>query len=67
MKESSKKTRLNEKGLIDLIDCSSIGIQNNYQAYISQPKGSQHLCRFRLVYHWHLHHGKAEAISRQAS
>jgi rhamnogalacturonyl hydrolase YesR len=32
------KTRLNEKGLIDLIDCSSIGIQNSYQAYISQPK-----------------------------
>ena len=33
-----QKTRRNEKGLIDLIDCSSIGIQNNYQAYISQPK-----------------------------
>jgi rhamnogalacturonyl hydrolase YesR len=33
-----KKTRLNEKGLVDLVDCSSIGIQNNYQAYISQPK-----------------------------
>jgi len=33
-----KKTRLNEKGYIDLIDCSSIGIQNTYQDYISQPK-----------------------------
>ncbi len=33
-----KKARLNEKGLVDLVDCSSIGIQNNYQAYISQPK-----------------------------
>jgi len=33
-----QKTRRNDKGLIDLIDCSSIGIQNNYQAYISQPK-----------------------------
>ena len=32
------KTRRNEKGYIDLIDCSSIGIQNNYRAYISQPK-----------------------------
>ncbi|MGD0411992.1 MAG: glycoside hydrolase family 88 protein [Verrucomicrobiota bacterium] len=33
-----QKTRRNEKGLIDLVDCSSIGIQDNYQAYISQPK-----------------------------
>ena len=33
-----KKARLNEKGFIDLIDCSSIGIQNNYHEYISQPK-----------------------------
>jgi rhamnogalacturonyl hydrolase YesR len=33
-----KKTSLNEKGFIDLIDCSSIGIQNDYQQYISQPK-----------------------------
>ncbi len=33
-----QKTRWNEKGLVDLMDCSSIGIQNNYQAYISQPK-----------------------------
>jgi rhamnogalacturonyl hydrolase YesR len=33
-----KKTRLNEKGFIDLMDCSSIGIQNTYQDYISQPK-----------------------------
>jgi rhamnogalacturonyl hydrolase YesR len=33
-----QKTRLNEKGFIDLMDCSSIGIQNSYQAYISQPK-----------------------------
>lgn len=28
----------NDKGFIDLIDCSSIGIQNNYEAYINQPK-----------------------------
>ncbi len=33
-----KKTKLNEKGFIDLIDCSSIGIQNSYQDYIMQPK-----------------------------
>jgi rhamnogalacturonyl hydrolase YesR len=33
-----KKTRTNEKGFIDLIDCSSIGIQNSYQEYVSQPK-----------------------------
>ena len=33
-----KKTRTNEKGFIDLIDCSSIGIKNDYQEYISQPK-----------------------------
>ena len=33
-----KKARPNDKGLIDIYDCSSIGIQENYQAYISQPK-----------------------------
>jgi rhamnogalacturonyl hydrolase YesR len=33
-----KKTRLNENGYFDLIDCSSIGIQNTYHDYISQPK-----------------------------
>ncbi len=33
-----KKTSISEKGFIDLIDCSSIGIQNNYLEYISQPK-----------------------------
>jgi rhamnogalacturonyl hydrolase YesR len=33
-----QKARRNDKGLMDLVDCSSIGIQNNYQAYISQPK-----------------------------
>ena len=33
-----KKARTNDKGFIDLYDCSSIGIQNNYKAYISQPK-----------------------------
>lgn len=33
-----RKTRVNEKGLIDMVDCSSIGIQKDYQAYISQPK-----------------------------
>lgn len=33
-----KKAKINEKGLIDIYDCSSIGIQDNYKAYISQPK-----------------------------
>ena len=33
-----KKSRMNGKGFIDLIDCSSIGIKNDYQEYISQPK-----------------------------
>jgi len=33
-----KKARSNDKGLIDIYDCSSIGIQDNYQAYISQTK-----------------------------
>jgi len=32
------KKVVNEKGFIDLIDCSSIGVMNNYQEYISQPK-----------------------------
>ncbi len=33
-----KKAKVNDRGFIDLIDCSSIGIQNNYQEYINQPK-----------------------------
>jgi len=33
-----KKNKINEKGFMDLIECSSIGIMDNYQAYISQPK-----------------------------
>jgi hypothetical protein len=32
------KARLNEQGLIALVGCSSIGIQKNHAAYISQPK-----------------------------
>jgi hypothetical protein len=33
-----KKAVTNAEGHIDLIDCSSIGIQNSYNDYISQPK-----------------------------
>ena len=33
-----KKTMVNEKGHTDLIDCSSIGIQNSYKDYIERPK-----------------------------
>ena len=32
------KARMNEKGFVDLIDCSSIGIQKDYKAYIYQSK-----------------------------
>jgi len=33
-----KKTALNQKGFVDLLDCSSIGIKNTYAEYISSPK-----------------------------
>jgi len=33
-----KKARINSKGLIDIYDCSSIGIMDDYHMYISQPK-----------------------------
>jgi rhamnogalacturonyl hydrolase YesR len=33
-----KKARFNNEGLIDLLDCSSIGIVDNYEAYINSPK-----------------------------
>lgn len=33
-----KKAKLNKSGYIDLRDCSSIGIKNSYNDYISQPK-----------------------------
>ena len=33
-----KKTKTNQKGFIDLIDCSSIGIKNSYADYIACPK-----------------------------
>ncbi len=32
------KLRTNEEGYIDIIDCSSIGVKNSYEDYISQPK-----------------------------
>jgi len=34
----AKKMVTNENGFIDLTDCSSIGIQNSYSDYVSQPK-----------------------------
>ena len=33
-----KKAKVNDQGFIDLYDCSSIGIKNNYQDYIHSPK-----------------------------
>ncbi|MDA3928523.1 MAG: glycoside hydrolase family 88 protein [Prolixibacteraceae bacterium] len=33
-----KKASYNDQGLIDLVDCSSIGIVDNYNAYINSPK-----------------------------
>jgi rhamnogalacturonyl hydrolase YesR len=33
-----KKAVVNKQGFIDLMDCSSIGIQNSYADYIAQPK-----------------------------
>ncbi|MFO8000335.1 MAG: glycoside hydrolase family 88 protein [Marinilabilia sp.] len=33
-----EKAEINEDGHIDLIDCSSIGVQENFEAYISQEK-----------------------------
>ncbi|MDP4210646.1 MAG: glycoside hydrolase family 88 protein [Bacteroidota bacterium] len=33
-----KKASYNAHGFIDLLDCSSIGIQNSYHDYITQPK-----------------------------
>lgn len=32
------RTRRNADGFINLLDCSSIGVQKDYNAYISQPK-----------------------------
>jgi len=34
----TKKIRTGTDGLIDVFDCSSIGIQDNYEAYINCPK-----------------------------
>jgi len=34
----TKKVRTGADGLIDVFDCSSIGIQDNFQAYINSPK-----------------------------
>jgi rhamnogalacturonyl hydrolase YesR len=33
-----KKAKMNAHGFIDIHDCSSIGIMDNYEMYISQPK-----------------------------
>ena len=34
----TKKTRRGTDGLLDICDCSSIGIQDSYQAYVNSPK-----------------------------
>jgi rhamnogalacturonyl hydrolase YesR len=33
-----KKAKMNSNGFVDIYDCSSIGIMDNYEMYISQPK-----------------------------
>jgi rhamnogalacturonyl hydrolase YesR len=33
-----KKAKIDSKGLVDIYDCSSIGIMDNYQMYVSRPK-----------------------------
>jgi len=33
-----KKAKINSKGLVDIYDCSSIGIMDDYNMYINQPK-----------------------------
>lgn len=34
----TKKAKTNTTGLVDIVDCSSIGIMDNYKMYVSQPK-----------------------------
>ncbi|NWJ53028.1 MAG: glycoside hydrolase family 88 protein [Bacteroidetes bacterium] len=33
-----KKAKINTSGLVDIYDCSSIGVQDNYTVYVNQPK-----------------------------
>jgi rhamnogalacturonyl hydrolase YesR len=33
-----KNAKINSKGLVDIDDCSSIGIMDDYKMYVSQPK-----------------------------
>ena len=33
-----RKAQLNDRGLVDIYDCSSIGIMDDYAMYVSQPK-----------------------------
>ena len=33
-----KKAKINSAGLVDIYDCSSIGIMDDYKMYVSQPK-----------------------------
>ncbi len=40
------KAVTNEKGFIDLVDCSSIGIQKDYNAYITRPKETSTFAAF---------------------
>jgi hypothetical protein len=34
----TKKARINNAGLVDISDCSSIGIMDSYKMYVSQEK-----------------------------
>ena len=33
-----KKGKINSAGLVDIYDCSSIGIMDDYKMYVGQPK-----------------------------
>ena len=33
-----RKAQLNDRGLVDIYDCSSIGIMDDYAMYVRQPK-----------------------------
>jgi len=44
-----RKAQLNDRGLVDIYDCSSIGIMDDYAMYVRQPKRGEYFRRSNII------------------
>ncbi len=53
-----KKAKTNSKGFIDIYDCSSIGIMDDYQYVYKPAKRNKYIRRSDIFYSWHAEYGR---------